>query len=65
MKQQLRIKVERYSTRPDAPLVKMFEKVIDMDSSVSVPFGSIYNSLCFIFGFDSVVTFSLSAYGKN
>lgn len=64
MKIQVRIKVERTTVRPDKPRVVAFEKVIDMPDGVSVPFDSLYSSLLFLFGADSIVSYEIVKYGK-
>lgn len=64
MNEQLRIRVERDTTCPNAPRRKVFEQVVECSVGLSIPYDQIVSSLHFIFGFDCIVTFELSAYGK-
>lgn len=64
MNEQVRIKVERETACPTAPRRKVFEQVVECAVGLSVPYDQIVSSLQFIYGFDSIVTFELSGYGK-
>lgn len=54
----LNVKVERVTDNPRSPLVKLFEKRVELDSNVLVPFVHLSESLRFLYGSDVIVTFS-------
>lgn len=64
MKQRLTLIVER-SSGELGKHIKMFDKVVDTDSSVTIPFEKITDSLRFIFGHECIISFSMSLYGSN
>lgn len=59
MREQIRIKVERFTDNPQKPIVTLFERVIDNDSSLSVPYASIVEIMRFMYP-DSIVSVSSS-----
>lgn len=61
MKQRLTIIVEKMTVEPGKRL-KQFDKVVEIDSSISVPFSTLLDSLQFIYGYDCVISFQVSNY---
>lgn len=60
MNEQIRIKVERESPNPSKPFIKVYESVIDVDSSIVVPYQTIIDTFRFIYGHRVVVSISSS-----
>lgn len=54
----LSVKVERATGNPRSPFVKLFEKPLQIDENVSVPFETLTTALRFMYGDDVVVSFS-------
>lgn len=54
----LNVKVERVTDNPRFPLITLFEKRVELDSNVLVPFEHLSESMRFLYGSDVVVTFS-------
>lgn len=52
------VKVERATGNPRSPFIKLFEKPLQVDFNISVPYEMITNSLRFLYGDDVVVSFS-------
>lgn len=50
MKEQITIKVERRSDNPQKPFITLFERIIDSDSSVSVPYQTLLDAFRFVYG---------------
>jgi len=38
---------------------EVFERIIDVDNSLSIPYESLVTSLRFMFGFNSIISFNL------
>lgn len=55
----LNIIVELPTFKAGAPFRKVYERQIDVDSSLSLPFASILSTLKFLYGSNAVVTFRL------
>lgn len=55
----INIKVERRSNNPTSPFLKLFERVIKYDSSLTIPYNSLLESLRFLYGKDAIVSFSI------
>ena len=51
MKEQIIVKVERPSMDASKPYIKVFEKIVDSDSQIKVPYQTIVDSFRFLFGF--------------
>lgn len=52
------VKVERRTNNPSSPFQKLFERVIEVNDNILVPYDSISSSLRFLYGRDVVVSFS-------
>lgn len=59
---RIEIKVERLSSNAVTPRKVLFERCIEQPSDLSVPYDSLLRSMQFIFGTDTVVSFSFSIY---
>ena len=59
------IKVERSTGNPSKPFHTLYSRIVEVDSSISVPFNSLMDMLQFLYGADVVVTFSLLTYSKR
>lgn len=55
--QNIVVSVEKRSNNPHKPLLKLFERQIEVDSSISVPYQNLIASMRFLFGSDVVVSF--------
>lgn len=60
----LTIKVERSNMNPSNPRTKLYERIIETDSSISIPYDTLSSSLRFIYGLDSIITFETQTNGK-
>lgn len=58
MKEILIVKVLRHTSRPDAPFKTVFEREVNLDSSLVVPYIELKNSLRFMFGNTCIIEFS-------
>lgn len=63
--QNIVVVVEKRSNNPRKPLLKLFERHIEVDSSISVPYQNLIASLRFLYGSDVVVSFSNSELNYN
>lgn len=59
---RIEIKVERLSSNAVTPRKVLFERCVEQSSDLSVPYDSLLRSMQFIFGIDTIVTFSFSTY---
>lgn len=50
MKEQITIKILRESNNPQKPFITLYEKVIDSDTSVSVPYQTLVDAFRFVYG---------------
>ena len=61
MKEQVIIKVERTTDNPLKPKITLFERVIDNDTSLVVPYQVIIDAFRFIYP-NSIISVSSSSY---
>lgn len=59
MKQSLIITVERATHQPSTPFKKVFDQKLDIDNALDIPYTSLLCSLKFIYGSDSIISFSI------
>lgn len=61
------VKVERRTSVPSSPFQKVFERSIELNDNIVVPYDSITFALRFLFGRDVVISFSseLVDYGNK
>lgn len=59
---RIELKVERLSSNAVTPRKVLFERCIEQPSDIAVPYDSLLRSMQFIYGMDSIVTFSFSTY---
>lgn len=59
MQQQILLKVEKPSVCPDGKRIKLYERIIDTDSSICIPYDTLVSSSRFLYGSDSIVTIEL------
>lgn len=52
------VKVERRTSCPSQPFQKVYERSIDVNDSIAVPFDSLSSALRFLYGRDVIVSFS-------
>lgn len=64
MKQLFIVMVEKRSSDLGKH-IKLFERQVEIDTSLSLPYESITQSLRFLFGVDSIIVFKLDLYGKD
>lgn len=62
MKQKIIIKVARMSNNSQKPYIDVFEKIIDSDSSINVPYHSIVDCFRYVFGNNVIITISNCLY---
>lgn len=59
MTQNLLVIVELPTPDPKNPFRKVFERLVDVDSSISIPYDNIVSSMRYLFSSNCVVTFKL------
>lgn len=59
MKQRLTVIVEVSTSDPSHPFKKVYDKLIEIDDSICVPYTNLLSSLKFLYGSDSIITFSI------
>lgn len=55
MKEQITIKILRESGNPQKPFITLFEKVIDSDTSITVPYQTLVDAFRFVYGNGSII----------
>lgn len=60
MNQQIMFKVEKSSPRNDGSRIKLFERIIDSDASICIPYDTLVSSARFLYGSSVIVTIELS-----
>lgn len=60
MKEQITIKVDRPTNNPQKSFITVFERIVDSDTSISVPYQTLVDALRFVFGNSSVISVSSS-----
>lgn len=61
---QIIVTVERQTSNPQKPFVKLFERIVNLEPAISFPYEQISSSLAFLFGNvnrDLVISFRLSS----